>query len=225
MNYEKMLKQIIEILDDDIVDKLTKEIRDLRLFKDGYRKFEQGPTEAVRTPVNYRYDALVWDFVKALAEIAHYSADKYGDATNYQRSVLEGNKSPMNHVIEHYREYMEGIPHDHFGNVQMQLAAIAYNAMMEWYYVARGMKGDVAQVSQRIEFQNPSGHTVESLSKLGASSEGRFPIEPNPVAGLNINNAYTVDEGSNTLRAMTETELREAHRQFMKDSKFLTEEF
>jgi hypothetical protein len=44
----------------------------------------------------------------------------------------------MNHIGEHYRMYCARELHDHFGDLDHQLAAIAYNAMMEYYYLHNG---------------------------------------------------------------------------------------
>ncbi len=88
-----------------------------------------------RDPVDFRYDALNWDFIKMLAQIASYASGKYGSAEQYKHSRLEGEKSPFNHIQEHMRQYFfEGVDHDHFGDPRFHLAAIAYNAMMEYYY-------------------------------------------------------------------------------------------
>jgi hypothetical protein len=90
---------------------------------------------AHRHPVDYRWDALNWEFLKLLARIAHYADAKYGRAENYVDSELGGDRSPMNHIPEHVRQYLTGEPHDHFDDPAFHLAAIAYNAMMEFYYL------------------------------------------------------------------------------------------
>jgi hypothetical protein len=90
--------------------------------------------EVKRQPVDFRYDALNWDFIKLLAQIAHYAAGKYGAAEQYTGARLTEDKSPINHIYEHLRQYQTGENHDHFGDPAFHLAAIAYNAMMEFYY-------------------------------------------------------------------------------------------
>lgn len=91
-----------------------------------------------RVPVDYRYDALNVDFIHMLAEIAAYADGKYGAAENYVDAELRGDKSPVNHMYEHLREYCKGSPYDHFeGSPARHLAAIAYNAMMEYHYFMR----------------------------------------------------------------------------------------
>ena len=90
---------------------------------------------ALRVPVNYRYDALNPDFIKAMAQIAAYAAEKYGAAEQYTITRLVGEKSPINHIYEHLRQYQIGKPYDHFdGDLRWHLVAASYNAMMEFFY-------------------------------------------------------------------------------------------
>jgi len=90
-----------------------------------------------RNPVMFRFDGLNWDFIKLLAEIAHYADNKYGSCEQYSTGTLDKEKSPVNHIAEHLRQYVTGAPHDHFGDRIYHLAAIAYNAMMEALYLRR----------------------------------------------------------------------------------------
>lgn len=93
-----------------------------------------------RQPVTYRYDGLNWDFIKMMAEIAYYAGNKYPDKNNlsgYFKHRLHGEKGPINHIVEHLRQYLNGEPHDHFNDRAYQLAAIAYNAMMEALYLRK----------------------------------------------------------------------------------------
>lgn len=99
-------------------------------------------TRAHRVPVTFRWDGLNWDFIKMMAEIAFYAGKKYGQGnpnglSNYTEPRLRGEKGPVNHMYEHLKDYQTGKPHDHFGNPVFHLVAIAYNAMMEAYYLAR----------------------------------------------------------------------------------------
>jgi hypothetical protein len=91
-----------------------------------------------RLPVQYRWDGLNWEFLRLLADIAGYADVKYGAAEQYTLGRLVGNKSPINHIYEHLRMYIAREPHDRFGGLKHQLAAIAYNAMMEYYYLENG---------------------------------------------------------------------------------------
>ena len=92
-------------------------------------------SEAKRIPVDYRYDGLNPNFIKLMAQIAAYAAEKYGATEQYTESRLIGEKSPINHIYEHLRQYQTGESYDHFdGDLRYHLAAIAYNAMMEYFY-------------------------------------------------------------------------------------------
>jgi hypothetical protein len=98
-------------------------------------KIEQVET-AKRDAVSYRYDILDWDFIELMAKIASYGATKYGDY-NWKRSRLTGEKGAMNHLMNHYRLYQIGRSYDHKEvgtNKSIHLAAIAFNAMMEYFY-------------------------------------------------------------------------------------------
>ena len=99
-------------------------------------------TKAKRDSVKYRYDVLYWDFIHAMAEIGHIGAEKYGDL-NYQQPGLTREKSPVNHMANHLRHYINKDPYDHseVGNkTKYHLAAIAFNAMMEYYHACQKEK-------------------------------------------------------------------------------------
>ena len=88
-----------------------------------------------RVPVDFRYDAVNPHFLKALAKIGAYAAEKYGSWEQYKNARLKGEKSPINHVYEHIRQYVCGEAYDHFdGDPRWHLAAAAYNLMMEFHY-------------------------------------------------------------------------------------------
>lgn len=98
-----------------------------------------GLTPAARVPVDYRFDALNWDFIKGMAMIAAFADEKYievGGALQYATAEpLTGDKSPMNHVDEHKRQYVCGELHKHFKTRKAQLWAMAYNLMMEAHFL------------------------------------------------------------------------------------------
>jgi hypothetical protein len=106
-----------------------------------------------RVPVDYRYDALNPTFLKWMAKIGAYAAEKYGSWEQYRDGRLEGEKSPVNHIHEHLRAYVMGEPHDHFdGDVRWHLVAVAYNAMMEFFYCTKwGHVPHPLTVSEREE--------------------------------------------------------------------------
>lgn len=99
--------------------------------------------EAKRDSVDYLYTALNWNFIKLMAQIAQYAEGKFNDsggAPNYAiNDRLKGEKSPLNHIIEHYRQYITKVPYDKQDHqIIWHLAAIAYNAMMEAQYYWQG---------------------------------------------------------------------------------------
>jgi hypothetical protein len=94
-------------------------------------------SDVKRVPVDFRYDAINPDFLKRLARIGHYAAEKYGSWEQYTPARLTGEKSCINHVYEHLRQYQLGEPHDKFGDVRMHLVAAAYNLMMEHFYCSK----------------------------------------------------------------------------------------
>ena len=92
--------------------------------------------EAKRDPSGVRFDILIAEFELLQAQIANYGAQHYGDY-NWQKSRMQGDKSPLNHIREHLNQYQRNIPYDHpeIGtDRKIHLAAIAFNAMMEFWY-------------------------------------------------------------------------------------------
>jgi hypothetical protein len=92
--------------------------------------------EAKRNPTPFRYDILDPSFLRTMAEIGHYGAEKYGEL-NWQKSRLTGEKGPVNHMYKHLGAYQLGLPYDHkeIGEERrIHLAAIAFNALMEYWY-------------------------------------------------------------------------------------------
>jgi hypothetical protein len=88
-----------------------------------------------RVPVDFRYDAVNPDFLLALAKIGSYASEKYGSWSQYTGARLLGDKDPVNHIYEHLRQYQMNEGYDHFdGDVRWHLVAVAYNAMMSFWY-------------------------------------------------------------------------------------------
>lgn len=107
---------------------------------------------AKRDKVSYRYDVLYWNFIHAMAEIGHFGAEKYGNL-NYRQPGLTRGKSPINHIANHLRNYIEDIEYDHteVGNQKKyHLAAIAFNAMMEFYYEDQRTKEPNASTTKEV---------------------------------------------------------------------------
>lgn len=98
--------------------------------------------EAKRNPISLRYDLLDFEFLEAMAKIADYGAKTYGEG-NWKLSRLKGDKSPINHIMKHIKQYQEKQEYDHKeigSEYTLQLAAIAFNAMMEFYHAKKELK-------------------------------------------------------------------------------------
>ena len=93
-------------------------------------------------------DFLLEDFIAAMDDIGRYGHDKYGDFSFHARA-LRGDSSRGDHprttsvaICEHAQghlnQYLRGELHDHFNTRKHQLAAVAFNAMMEFYFAKLG---------------------------------------------------------------------------------------
>jgi hypothetical protein len=88
-----------------------------------------------RHPVDFDYQGLNLVFLKWLAKIPVYATEKYGSWSQYTNAPLVGEKSCINHIYEHLRQYQMGESYDHFdGDSRWHLVATAYNAMMQFFY-------------------------------------------------------------------------------------------
>lgn len=77
-------------------------------------------------------------------DIGRYGHEKYGkDSFHYRarmgdnsRGYLERTRPEAirDHAAAHFQMHVDGIPHDHFNTRRHQLAAVAFNAMMEFYF-------------------------------------------------------------------------------------------
>ncbi len=90
------------------------------------------------------YEFLDPRFLAAMNEIGQYGFQKYGDRS-FQHRMANGDTSRgdmerttpaaiTTHAAQHLTDYLAGLPHDHFGTKEHQLAAAAFNAMMEFYF-------------------------------------------------------------------------------------------
>lgn len=83
-------------------------------------------------------------FIEAMEDIGRYGHEKYGENSfeartvrgENQRGTLErvSSEGIAEHSAEHFRMHIRGELHDHFGTRRHQLAAVAFNAMMEFYF-------------------------------------------------------------------------------------------
>ena len=103
--------------------------------------------EAQRNSISLRYDLLDFDFLEAMAKIADYGAKTYGEG-NWKLSRMEKDKSPINHIMKHIKQYMQKNEYDHKeigSEYTLQLVAIAFNAMMEFYHAEKERKSKIPQ--------------------------------------------------------------------------------
>ena len=80
------------------------------------------------------------DFLKAVNDIGRYGFEKYGKNSFQARCASENplirdqrteSEVIAAHAKEHFAQYLSGIKHDYFDDEIHQLAAVAFNAMME----------------------------------------------------------------------------------------------
>jgi hypothetical protein len=90
------------------------------------------------------YEFLDAKFLELMNDIGRYGHGKYGADSFHARALL-GDKSRGNlarteteeilrHAHQHIADYENGILHDHFGTLDYQLAAAAFNLLMEFYF-------------------------------------------------------------------------------------------
>ena len=93
-----------------------------------------------------KYEFLNEAFLETMNDIGRYGNEKYGKESFHQRA-LKGDKSRgdlftcrtsseaiLDHAVGHVILYEDKAKHDHFGTLGHQLAAVAFNAMMEFYF-------------------------------------------------------------------------------------------
>jgi hypothetical protein len=90
------------------------------------------------------YEFLIDGFLEAMNDIGRYGFEKYGtDSFQYRRSHGDNSRGPLartqpqkiaDHAREHFSMYLNHESHDKFGTDKHQLAAVAFNAMMEYYF-------------------------------------------------------------------------------------------
>lgn len=141
-NAAAALKGLMKDVTQDEAKKFAEAVAEMRTMEaqtDALKEQKGGRRDAVQ----FRYDLLNWDFLAGMAVVAAYASTKYDDTPtqpwgelNYQQHELAGEKSPLNHIGHHYHQYITGQPYDKFDKDRgWHLIAIAYNAMMAFYYL------------------------------------------------------------------------------------------
>jgi hypothetical protein len=82
-------------------------------------------SKAVLEEAPAQYEFLNAKFLEAMNKIGDRSR---GSLARTDSEVI------ANHSWNHFAEYLAGLPHDHFHTRKHQLAAVAFNAMMEFYF-------------------------------------------------------------------------------------------
>jgi hypothetical protein len=86
------------------------------------------------------YEFLNEDFLELMNDIGRYGHEKLGKNAieiRSDRSRIPRHQANMLHVYRHITAYEDGVKHDHFGDLEHQLAAAAYNCLIEFYYLQR----------------------------------------------------------------------------------------
>lgn len=138
-----------------------------------------------RDPVNYDYECINPEFLKWMAMIGPYAAEKYGSWHQYTGARLVGEKSPMNHIQEHKRAFQMGEPYDHFDkDPRWHLAAIGYNAMMEFFFTSKfGLIKHPLLISPNSASRCICGGAVTEGPK-GFCSNCKLPLKAPPPSDL-----------------------------------------
>ena len=85
-----------------------------------------------------QYEFLNEDFLTLMNDIGCLGHEKFGDdiATFTARKLGARweSEAVYDHARDHFEAYMSHIPHDHFGTAKHQLAAAAFNCMLEFIF-------------------------------------------------------------------------------------------
>lgn len=83
-------------------------------------------------------------FMDAMNDIGKYGHEKYGEQSfHYRRTQGDSSRGEMarttseaiaEHAAQHFSMYLLDDVHDHFRTRKHQLAAVAFNAMMECFF-------------------------------------------------------------------------------------------
>ena len=84
------------------------------------------------------YHHLNAAFLETMDELGRYGAEKYGPLpkvrSDHRDPTRVSTEALKIHAEDHFDAYQRNIPHDHFNTRRHQLAAVAFNAMMEFYF-------------------------------------------------------------------------------------------
>lgn len=87
-------------------------------------------------------------FIEAMNDIGRYGHEKYAEESFHAKAergeMTRGAHERVQpeeiakHAAEHFQMYLRGELHDHFDTLEHQLAAAAFNIMMEFYFLKQG---------------------------------------------------------------------------------------
>ena len=89
------------------------------------------------------HEMLVASFLDAMNDICQYGYEKYKEKSFQHQQLLGSHERTServeavelaNHSATHFEMYLDGVKHDHFHTKKHQLAAVAVNAMMEYFF-------------------------------------------------------------------------------------------
>lgn len=108
-----------------------------------------------------KYKFLVEKFLVAMNEIGQYGEEKYKAQSFYARALRDDRSRGIllrtrpehiaAHASEHFEMYLNDELHDHFNTLKHQLAAVAFNAMMEFYFA--GLEDEEANYDKSTNFK------------------------------------------------------------------------
>lgn len=117
------------VFDQEVIEKYEERIKDLEA------QVEQ-----------LQFQHLDVDFLRVMNAIGDHGSKKHGDQS-FQARKLRGDgredydrlrtSENARHAREHFEAYTLGEVHDHFGDLESQLGAVAFNAMMEFYFLQK----------------------------------------------------------------------------------------
>lgn len=127
------------------------------------------------------YQFLLPQFLSDMDDIGRYGHEKYGKFSFHHRRELGDNsrgdhprttpEAIAEHAGDHFKMHLAGTLHDHFGTRRHQLAAVAFNAMMEYYFSGFEDEHDTPQTAIAGE---SSGYPI-------GSGYSPTPVEPRGV--------------------------------------------
>lgn len=123
--------EFVKFTVEDVVEVKAEKVESVEILKN----------KTKRLPVDYLYTCLDWSFIRAMAKVGHRSATKREEnmawIPGYMEKPHTGDKAPINHLVNHTTDYILRKNHP-MGCPKWHLVAIAWNAMMEFFWYEKG---------------------------------------------------------------------------------------